>query len=89
MSYLTLHEKERLQREWGNQSDVLGYDNVSMSQLSLAKYSKAIKINRHTYLYFDAYDELWRDDVVALVKKWRCEEQKENEPPTQIQEGLF
>jgi hypothetical protein len=71
MSYLTRTEKERLQREWGNPSDVLGYDNVSMSQLSIARWSMGCTIGSHRYVYFPAFDELWRDDVLALVHGWR------------------
>ena len=70
-SWITHDEKLRLQREWANPSAPIGWANVSMTQLSLAKHSGGVTVNGHLYTYFPATDELWRDDVVKTVKAWR------------------
>lgn len=92
MSYLTRPEKERLAREWPNPTDTLGYDNVSMSQLSIARRSMGCTIGGHHFIYFPEHDELWRDDVLALVHGWRRTDAMARELPAmpeQAQQGLF
>lgn len=92
MSYFTQAEKARLQAECSNKDDMLGYQNVSQSQLSLARFSGAITINGHTYIYFPQHDELWRDDVLALVHGWRRTDALARElpaMPTQVQGELL
>lgn len=89
MSYFTAAEKQRLQFEWPDISDTLGYDNVTQTQLSIARFSGGAAINGKHFVYFPAQDELWRDDVLALVHGWRRTAATKNALPTQIQEGLF
>jgi hypothetical protein len=73
-SWLTLDEKLRLSRELvADQSATLGWTNVSMTQLSIARHSGGATVNGHRYTYFPAADELWRDDVVKAVNAWRNE----------------
>ena len=83
MSYLTTPEKQRLQSEWpGSDADVLGYANVSQTQLSIARWSMGCTIGAHRYTYFPAHDELWRDDVLALVHGWRRTDAMARELPS-------
>lgn len=71
MSYLTDAEKLRLQIEWPDPSDVLGYAHVSHGLLSPARHSGGAVVNGQRYTYLAASDELWRDDVLRLVHGWR------------------
>lgn len=89
MSYFTTDEKLRLQREWPNRHDTLGYDNVSMSQLSIARWSMGCTIGNHRFVYIPAHDELWRDDVLALVHGWRKAGAPAKVLPTQVQGELL
>ncbi len=93
MSYLTTTEKQRLQAEWsGSISDVLGYANVSMTQLSIARHSGGANINGARYTYFPATDELWRDDVLKMVHGWRRTDAMAKElpaMPAQVQGELL
>ena len=73
-SYLTESEKTLLMIEWPDPSDVLGYSGVSRTQLSIARYSGGAVINGHRYTYCPGADELWRDDALAMVRKWRKED---------------
>ena len=72
-SWLTIDEKWRLAREFAGTAETIGWGNVSMTQLSLARHSGGATVNGHHYTYFPATDELWRDDVVKTVKAWREE----------------
>jgi hypothetical protein len=73
-SWLTDDEKKRLIREWtGGDCDVIGWSNVLMTQLSIARHSGGATVNGHRYTYFPATDELLRDDVVKTVTAWRKE----------------
>ena len=89
MSYFTLDEKLRLQREWGSPADTLGYANVSMSQLSIARWSMGCTIGNHRFVYIPAHDELWRDDVLALVHSWRKAGAPAKVLPAQVQGELL
>ena len=71
MSYLTHAEKLRLQLERPNAADVLGYAEVSQTQLSIARHSGGCVVNGCRYTYCAATDELWRDDVLKMVHGWR------------------
>lgn len=73
-SCLTDAEKLRLSFHPFQPCDApIGYADVSRSQLSLARHSGAATINGHRYTYCADSDELWRDDVLALVHEWRKE----------------
>lgn len=72
MSYFTADEKLRLSFEPFKPGDPpLGYMDVSHTQLSIARYSGGCTVNGRHYVYFQATDELWRDDVLAMVQGWR------------------
>jgi hypothetical protein len=76
MSYLTDSEKLRLQFEWLDGGDPIGYAEVSQTVLSIARHSMGATVNGHRYTYFPASDELWRDDVLKMVHGWRKAEAK-------------
>jgi hypothetical protein len=67
-SWLTDDERLRLHLDWPDPDAMLGWANVSMTQLSLARHRGGVTVNGHHYTYFPASDELWRDDVVKTVK---------------------
>ncbi len=46
-----------------------GFTNVSMGQLSVARYSGCCRFNGEDYTYFPSTDELVRDDVLKWKKK--------------------
>ena len=72
MSYFTADEKLRLSFEPFKPGDPpLGYMDVSHTQLSIARYSGGCTVNGRHYVYFQATDELWRYDVLAMVQGWR------------------
>jgi hypothetical protein len=71
VSYFTRDEKERLSFEWAGKPDTIGFMDVSHTQLSIARHSGGIMFNGHRYTYFPKHDELWRDDVLAMVHGWR------------------
>ena len=83
MSYLTQSEKLRLQLEWPDSSETLGYADVSHGMLSIARYSMGAVVGGHRFDYIPEHDELWRADVLKLVQKWRKDEAKaaKVEPP--------
>lgn len=89
MSYFTDAEKLRLQREWPNNTDVLGYPNVSQSQLSIARWSMGCTIGNHRFVYIPAHDELWRDDVLKMVHDWRRTDAMAKELPAHVQGNLL
>ena len=72
-SYLTDSEKTRLMIEWPDPSDALGYADVSRGMLSLARHYGHATVQGQRYTYCAESDELWRDDVLKLVRKWRKE----------------
>ena len=89
-SYLTADERLRLSFEPWPDGDALGYADVSRTQLSIARYSSAATVNGHRYTYFPETDELWRDDVLALVRKWRKDAaRKAKAAPTMRQTSLL
>ena len=51
----------------------LGWRDVSMTQLSIARWSGIVTVNGDLFTYFAATDELIRDDVLrAIVKHKRA-----------------
>lgn len=55
-----------------------GVTNVSMTQLSIARYYGTINFNGFKYIYHPMTDELIREDVLKWkTKQWR-EKQKSN-----------
>ena len=92
VSYFTPAEKLRLSFELADLSETIGHANVSQSQLSIARFSGGCTIGGKRFVYFPEHDELWRDDVLALVHGWRRTDAMAKELPTmpaQVQEGLF
>lgn len=71
MSYFTPAEKLRLSFELADLSETIGHANVSQSQLSIARFAGGCTIGGRHFVYFPQHDELWRDDVLALVHGWR------------------
>jgi muramoyltetrapeptide carboxypeptidase LdcA involved in peptidoglycan recycling len=51
--------------------DTIGWRDISMTQLSIARHYGGAKFNGKTFTYFPADDSLWRDDVVQAVQKQR------------------
>lgn len=47
----------------------LGWRDVSMTQLSIARWSGCVTINNDLFVYFPATDELIRDDVLLAIAK--------------------
>jgi hypothetical protein len=89
MSYLTHAEKLRLQAEWPHKGETIAHYNVSMSQLSIARWSMGCTIGNHRFVYIPAHDELWRDDVLALVHGWRKAGATAKVLPAQVQGELL
>lgn len=89
MSYFTQAEKERLSFELADMSETIGHANVSQSQLSLARWSMGCTIGGKRFVYFPEHDELWRDDVLALVHGWRRTAAAAKHLPAQVQEALL
>ena len=57
-----------------------GVTNVSMTQLSIARYSGIIRFNGYTYIYYPYTDELIRDDVMRWkAKQLKAKHKKQNE----------
>lgn len=59
-----------------------GVTNVSMTQLSIARYYGAINFNGFKYIYHPMTDELIREDVLKWqTKQWRLNQKtkKQNE----------
>ncbi len=74
MSYFTPAEKLRLSFHSFPPCDApIGYMDVSRTQLSIARHYGGCTVQGHHYTYFPAHDELWRDDVLAMVEGWRKE----------------
>ena len=49
----------------------IGWRDVSMTQLSIARHYGGIQYAGRYYIYFPADDSLWRDDVVRAIQKAR------------------
>ena len=47
----------------------LGWRNVSMTQLSIARWSGCVTVNGDLFTYFPHTDELIRDDVLQAIAK--------------------
>lgn len=71
MSYFTPDEKERLSFEFMGKGDTIGFMDVSHTQFSIARFYGGITYQGRHYVYFPEHDELWRDDVLAMVHGWR------------------
>ena len=73
-SHLTDSERLRLSFHPFPPGDApIGYADVSRTPLSIARHYGGITVNDHRYTYCAESDELWRDDVLKLVRKWRKE----------------
>ena len=81
MSYLTDAEKLRLSLMPPSDDAPIGYLDVTQSQLSIARHSGRATVNGRRYTYFPATDELWRDDIVRMIEKWRKDEAKSKTRP--------
>ena len=82
MSYLTDAERIRLSFEPFAPGDPpIGYMDVSRTQLSIARHYGGCTVQGRHYVYFPDHDELWRDDVLALVHGWRKASAKTNHFP--------
>lgn len=82
-SFFTIDEWAAVFDKWpGNLA--LAYNNVSQTQLSIARYYGGIKINGNHYTYMPT-DELIRDDVLKFVTKLRKAKKAE---PTATQQEL-
>lgn len=66
-----IREKFKLKR-----SDIIAYENVSRTQLSVARYFGMARVNNHLFVYNPDDDSLIRDDVLAFVNKLKRQEQK-------------
>ena len=89
-SYLTADEKLRLSFEPWPDGAALGYADVSRTQLSIARHYGGITVQGRHYVYFPESDELWRDDVLALVHKWRKDAARDAKAaPTMQQTSLL
>ena len=49
----------------------IGWRNVSMTHLSIARFHGAANVNGKRFTYFPADDSLWRNDVVRAIQKAR------------------
>ena len=94
-SYFTDAERIRLSFEPFAPGDPpIGYVDVSRTQLSLARHSGHALVNGRHYTHFPASDELWRDDIVQMVHRWRKEDAKaaraaKNAAPPHVQGELL
>lgn len=82
-SYFTADERARLSFEPFAPGDPpIGFMDVSHTQLSIARHYGGGTVRGRHYVYFPQSDELWREDILALVHGWRKEaaKQKPAEP---------
>lgn len=63
-------------REKFKRYDTIAFENVSQTQLSVARYFGMVKLNNHTFIYNPNDDSLIRDDVLAFVNKLKRQESK-------------
>jgi hypothetical protein len=56
-----------------------GMTNVSMTQMSIARYFGGIKVNGYDYVYNPMTDELIRLDVLKWKNKQKKQKKKSNE----------
>jgi hypothetical protein len=62
-----------------------GVTNVSMTQLSIARYYGMINFNGYKYIYYPDTDELIRDDVMKWkAKQLKAKHKTQNEQPELI-----
>lgn len=66
-------------REKFKRYDTIAFENVSQTQLSVARYFGVAKVNNHTFVYNPDDDSLIRDDVLAFVNKLKRQKQKPRE----------
>jgi len=76
--------REALIYKWCN----LGWREVSMTQLSLARYSGAITVDGKRYTYMPETDELIRDDVLKAIKRHKRKARKALDEVAQIDQQL-
>lgn len=71
-------------------TETIAWPQVSMSQLSVARYYGGCTVNDKWFIYFPASDMLIRDDVVAFINKLnKANEKKPAETPETTQPDLF
>ena len=51
--------------------DNIGWRDISMTQLSIARHYGGIQFAGRHHVYFPADDSLWRDDVVREIRRAR------------------
>ena len=66
----------------------LGWREVSMTQLSIARYSGAITVDDKRYTYMPETDELIRDDVLKAIKRHKRKARKALDEVAQIDQQL-
>jgi hypothetical protein len=67
--------------------DTIGWRDISMTQLSIARHYGGAKFNGKTFVYFPADDSLWRDDVVREIRRARKAAQPAEPVSTQMELG--
>lgn len=63
-------------RDKFKRSETIAFENVSQTQLSVARYFGMAKVNNHTFIYNPDDDSLIREDVLGFVNKLKRQEQK-------------
>ena len=81
-SFFTMPEWEAVFAKWPDDK-ALAWNNVSYTQLSIARHYGGMRIDGAQYTYLPT-DELIRDDVLKFVTKLR--KQKKSEPTATQQE---
>ena len=89
-SHLTAAERLRLSLHPFPPGDApIGWMDVSHTHLSIARHSGGAVVNGRRYTYCAESDELWRDDVLKLVHKWRKEKPAAPDAPQWDQLALL
>lgn len=73
---------DALELKFGKDANV-GYANVSMTQLSIARHYGGCKVGSHHYVYNPMDDSLIREDVF----KWLAKEIKKQEKAAKVQKA--
>ncbi len=67
----------------------IGWRNVMMTQLSIARFSGGITYNGKHYVYNPQADELVRGDILKRAMKWKREQEKaEKAAAKELQQAL-
>jgi len=69
ISIQTLKDNEAWLREQFDSQDSIAFTNVSMTQLSVARYYGGCKYNGSYYVYNSTDDSLIREDVITKLSK--------------------